>query len=214
MIRISKSQIVPESLTETQTYDGEDVQERLLHDQHRKCYLCERTRTTDFEIEHHKSKKNFPESQQDWENLLLVCGYCNKRKASLFDNIVNPTVCNVEEEITQRIDFNRKMALFSAIVTEESHQKTAELLNRLFNGKKGLRKIKEELFFEYTLSVINRFQKILNNYLMNPTTDNEQKVKDELQIDKEFLGFKYWIIRDNKFLYQIFHKDIIWNKQH
>lgn len=49
---------------------------------------------------------------------------------------------------------------------------------------------------------------------MNPTTDNEQKVKDELQIDKEFLGFKYWIIRDNKFLYQIFHKDIIWNKQH
>lgn len=214
MIRISKSQIVPESLTETQTYDGEDVQERLLHDQYRKCYLCERTRTTDFEIEHHKSKKNFPESQQDWENLFLVCGYCNKRKASLFDNIVNPTVCNVEEEITQRIDFNRKMALFSAIVTEESHQKTAELLNRLFNGKKGLRKIKEELFFEYTLSVINRFQKILNNYLMNPTTDNEQKVKDELQIDKEFLGFKYWIIRDNKFLYQIFHKDIIWNKQH
>ena len=117
MIRISKSQIVPESLTETQTYDGEDVQERLLHDQHRKCYLCERTRdvqerllhdqhrkcylcertrTTDFEIEHHKSKKNFPESQQDWENLFLVCGYCNKRKASLFDNIVNPTVCNVE----------------------------------------------------------------------------------------------------------------------
>ena len=96
MIRISKSQIVPESLTETQTYDGEDVQERLLHDQHRKCYLCERTRTTDFEIEHHKSKKNFPESQHDWENLLLVCGYCNKRKASLFDNIVNPTVCNVE----------------------------------------------------------------------------------------------------------------------
>ena len=51
MIRISKSQIVPESLTETQTYDREDVQERLLHDQHRKCYLCERTRTTDFEIE-------------------------------------------------------------------------------------------------------------------------------------------------------------------
>ena len=137
MIRISKSQIVPESLTETQTYDGEDVQERLLHDQHRKCYLCERTRTTDFEIEHHKSKKNFPESQQDWENLFLVCGYCNKRKASLFDNIVNPTVCNVEEEITQRIDFNRKTALFSAIVTEKSHQKTAELLNRLFNGKTG-----------------------------------------------------------------------------
>lgn len=55
MIRISKSQIVPESLTETQTYDGEDVQERLLHDQHRKCYLCERTR--DGSILSHRNRR-------------------------------------------------------------------------------------------------------------------------------------------------------------
>ena len=52
MIKIRKNQRVPQSLTTTKKYDGEDVKRQLLSDQDSKCYLCERLLGTDFEIEH------------------------------------------------------------------------------------------------------------------------------------------------------------------
>lgn len=55
MIRVKKSHNAPSSLNTTSRYDGEDVKQQLLADQNDKCYLCERKRDTDFEIEHHKT---------------------------------------------------------------------------------------------------------------------------------------------------------------
>ena len=37
-------------------------------------------------------------------------------------------------------------------------------------------------------------------------------VREELSIDKEMLGFKYWIIKKDEVLSQVFANDIIWNK--
>ena len=37
-------------------------------------------------------------------------------------------------------------------------------------------------------------------------------VRDELSITKELLGFKYWIIKRDQTLSQVFAADIIWNK--
>ena len=49
--------------------DGSDIEKKqLLADQNDKCYLCERKRDTDFEIEHHKSAHYFPRLVQDWNN--------------------------------------------------------------------------------------------------------------------------------------------------
>lgn len=45
----------------------------------------------------------------------------------------------------------------------------------------------------------------------SPTDDNKRIVTEELSIDKELLGFKYWIIRDNH-LDSDFKNNIIWNK--
>ena len=55
MIKVYKSPDAPSSLATTTRYDGEDVKLQLLADQHDKCYICERRRDTDYEIEHHKS---------------------------------------------------------------------------------------------------------------------------------------------------------------
>ena len=46
----------------------------------------------------------------------------------------------------------------------------------------------------------------------HPDANTEKAIKDELAIDKELLGFKYWIIRDTPMLYEAFAQDIIWNK--
>lgn len=212
MIKVYKSTDIPSSLTTTSAYDGEDVKQQLLADQHNKCYICERSRDTDFEIEHHKSQKNYPDLIQDWDNLFMGCGYCNKKKSSSFDNTINPSVCNIEDEIEQRIDFANKKALFHSIKNGTQLDETISLLNSVFNGNKPTRSIKEERFFEQVLCVINRFQGLIYNYLDNPSTDNEKAVKNELDVEKELLGFKYWIIRDSPVLYEVFAGDIIWNK--
>lgn len=185
---------------------------QLLADQHDKCYICERNRDTDYEIEHHKSQTNYPDLIQEWNNLFLGCGYCNRKKSSSFDNTLNPSICNIEDEIEQRIDFSSKKALFNSINNDAQHNETIALLDRIFNGTKRVRTFKEERFFEHVLSVINRFQDIIYKYLENPNNDTEKAVKDELAIDKEMLGFKYWIIRDTPTLNRAFAQDVIWNK--
>lgn len=212
MIRVYKSLNTPASLTSTASYDGEDVKKQLLADQHDKCYICERYRDTDFEIEHHKSQKNHPELIQDWNNLFMGCRYCNRKKSNDYDDILNPKDCNIEDEIEQRIDFTSKKAIFDSHVNDTEHSKTVELLNKVFNGSKRVRTIKEERFFEQAICIINRFSDLVYTYLKNPSPEMENAIKDELSIDKELLGFKYWMIHDNPSLNAVFANDMVWNR--
>lgn len=212
MIRVFKSDIVPSSLTNTNRYDGDDVQRQLDQDQHQKCYLCERKLVTDYEEEHKHSQTNCIEKKTDWNNLFLACGYCNRRKSSKFDNIVSPSLINVEDIISQRIDYSNKRVLFYSQEHNLSISETIRLLNRLFNGKDGLRIYKEEKFFEYFISKMNSFNKSIDDYLEKPTDYNESVIQELLDINQEFLGFKYWIIMDNPILKNKFSKYCVWNK--
>lgn len=215
MIRVAKDPNVPQSLTTTQKYDGDDVKQQLFIDHFEKCYLCERHLCTDFEIEHHKSRKHYPLLIQDWNNLYLTCGYCNGKKLDKFDNTLHPATVNIEDDIRQSIDFRNKQANFTAIPANPcpKHQETIELLTRIYNGTGKSRKIKEERFFEYIIGRVNDFLLLVSNYLNDSTAENEDLVRRELQINSECLGFKYWIIRNNATLYPIFAADMVWNKQ-
>ena len=212
MIKVEKSPNVPSSLTTTAAYDGQDVVCQLLADQHDKCYICERNRDTDFEIEHHKSQTNYPDLVQDWDNLYMGCTYCNRKKSSDFDNTLNPKDCPIEDEIEQRIDFANKKALFVSRANDAQHSETIRLLERVFNGTKRIRTTREERFFERVISAINKFSDLIICYLNHPDANTKKAIKDELAIDKELLGFKYWIIRDTPLLYEAFAQDIICNK--
>lgn len=212
MIRVTKDPNIPTSLTTTKAYDGEDVKRQLLIDHFEKCYICERHLCTDFEIEHHKSKKHHPHLIQDWNNLYLCCKYCNGKKLENFDNTLHPATVNIEENIMQSIDFKNNKALFSAIYSNPEHQETIELLDRIFNGTGKIRKIKEERFFEYIIGCVNYFLQLVINYQNNSTLENADLIRNELQINKECLGFKYWIIKSNPVLYSAFAADMVWNK--
>lgn len=212
MIRVSKNPSIPASLKISKAYDGEDVKEQLLQDHYDKCYICERIRDTDFEIEHYRSEKHHPGLRQDWSNLFLSCRYCNGKKLQYFDNTLNPLIVNIEEEVEQKIDYPNKQAVFTSQDATAAHNETIRLLERIFNGTYKIRKIKEERFFEYVLGEMNRFQKLAGDYLITPTPQNEKAVRDELAVDKEFLGFKYWVIKSDATLSTTFAGDIIWNK--
>ncbi len=108
MIRVYKSPNAPRSLSTTQAYNGEDVLRQLESDHYKKCYLCERSLSTDFQVEHLKSQKNHPDLRQDWNNLFWSCGYCNGKKGNDFNNLLDPSVVNIEEEIKQVLNFLQK----------------------------------------------------------------------------------------------------------
>lgn len=213
MIKVYKSPTVPKSLSATKAYNGEDVKNQLLLDHKGKCYLCERSRDTDWEIEHFKSQKNAPELIREWGNLLLTCSYCNGKKLNHYDNILNPVFIEIENEIHQKINHAEKRAEFIPINGESTEKKdTIALLNRLYNGKRGIREINEERFFEKCLSVMNAFSGMVVRFLLHPSTDVERAIEESLGVDKEMLAFKYWVIRSNKTLEDRFSERLVWNK--
>lgn len=215
MIREVKSPISPSSLSAHKRYDGPDVVDQLFADHHGKCYLCELKAKQHYEVEHLKSKENFPGLKYEWSNLLLSDGYCNGKKSKSFDNILNPNIHNIEDIIEQRIDSINRKALFQTSNTSIEAQKTVELLNRLYNGTYApkLRTKREDKFYKEVERVINAFNLTLFNYQFNTNPQTEKAVRDELAIDKELLGFKYWIIKDKPELLAVFGNDIRWNKQ-
>ena len=214
MIKVFKKTTSPESLTVQKKYDSEEVKQQLIADHQGKCYLCERVLTTDFQVEHLHSQEHFPEEKYDWHNLFLSCSYCNGKKSNLFDNILNPAQEPIESLITQELDYLNKKAAFKQVNTPASTevQQTLSLLERIFNGTHKMRKIKEERFFEDFLSKMNAFQKAINNFLMADNKQTRLVLQEELTINREFLGFKYWIIQNNPKLLSEFAQDIIWNK--
>lgn len=210
MIQLQKTTTAPASLANKKRYDDDDVKDLLAEDQYNKCYICERQRTTDFHIEHLHSQKNYPKEKYNWENLFFACSYCNGRKSSSFDGIVNPTKEAIEEKIVQALNYNK--ADFATNDTSETIQQTIELLNRIFNGKNRMRDFKEERFFEEFLRKMNKFKQAINDYLSTPTPETKQVIKELLSIKEEFLGFKYWAIKNNPTLLAEFSNDIVWNK--
>lgn len=215
MIREVKTPNAPSSLSVHNKYDGQDVLDQLFIDHHEKCYLCELKVKQHYQVEHLKSKENFSILKYEWSNLFLSDDYCNGKKSTNFDEILNPIENNIEDIIEQRIDSINRKALFRSSITSVSAQNTIELLNRIFNGTYApkLRRKREDEFYKEVERIINAFNKILLNYLINPNPQTEKAVRDELSIDKELLGFKYWIIKDHAELFQVFANDIIWNKQ-
>lgn len=215
MIREYKHNSAPASLAAQSKYDGLDVVDQLLADQHDKCYLCEMKVKQFYEVEHFKSQKHFPQLKYDWTNLLLSDRYCNGKKQDDFDDILNPYHVSIEDVIEQRIDSINRTAVFASSATSHPTQQTIKLLNRIFNGTYSpkMRNMREEVFYKEVEQRFNAFNKLVLDYLTNPNPQTEGAVRDELAIDKELLGFKYWVIKDTPKLLAVFANDIIWNKQ-
>ena len=212
MIRVYKHTIAPTSLTKGKKYDAQDVHAQLIADQYGKCYLCERVCVTDYQIEHFQSQRNFEDLICDWNNLYLACSYCNGKKSNSFDSLYAPAKNDVEDEISCFVDFKNKQASFQKIIEKEGIDITIKLLHNIYNGTKGLRTIKEERFFEYFTLQMDLFRSILLKYKDTKSDRYKAAVEESVQIDKEFLGFKYQILKSST-LFDEFKSKLIWNKQ-
>lgn len=214
MIRVYKHDESPNSLAKRTSWKGTDVETQLQSDQHGKCYLCERVQITDFQVEHLISRDNSPGLTYEWSNLFWSCSYCNGKKSSSFDNLLNPAAENIEDLIYQSFDFPNAKAVFTSIgKSSEQITSTISLLDRIFNGTSRLRTIREQRFYDYAISKITSFQKMVTDWLNDNSKENKDAIIEELNIKSELLGFKYWIIKSNELLFRTFGEYITWNKQ-
>ncbi len=202
MIRINKTSLAPQSLASQKQYNGEDVQ-RLLHDDQKgKCYLCERECYTDYNIEHLRSKTNFPDLVYEWNNLFLVCSYCNSKKLDLYDDFPSPSEHQIEDIIKQEFLSFENIIEFTYTQEIENIQfeTLIQFLSTIHNGKRNCRKFKEEIFFKQIRVAILSFNQLIINYQDDCSDINRQLLKDSMSADQEFLGIKYWIIKSNNSL--------------
>jgi hypothetical protein len=151
MIRVSKSNPAPAPLLRAGNteHNHQEVQQQLIADQNGKCYLCERICITDYQIEHLKSEHHHPELECNWTNLFLSCSYCNGKKLDNYDDILDPSINDVESMIACDHNISKKKIVFHPVagVTPAINQ-TIQLLERVFNGKSSMRVVKEERFYE------------------------------------------------------------------
>jgi uncharacterized protein (TIGR02646 family) len=214
MIRVNKTAEIPPSLLveNCNHYDGQDVQDALYSDQHGKCYLCEQETHKNFEIEHlrPKAEGHSPGLEFEWTNLFLSCKYCNGRKPNKLE-ILNPLKVNIEDVIVHKFDINLGKIEFFSNSVDPTILETIKLLSILFNGKSNIRDIKGKILFDDLNREILNFLKMLIQYKSISNAENKQIIKDLLHISKEFLGFKYWIIKDSG-MYDEFKEYMVWNK--
>ena len=214
MIQQRKSPIAPASLAGRRTWNGEDVQEALHADQDGKCYLCENFPSVNYQIDHLRSRKNYPEKTYDWANLFLCCSYCNGRKSDGFDDIVSP--CDVPCEEIFDIDLKPECKIVEISVRQPDvpgAERTRELLDRLHNGKKrGMRDFREKLFYDELRGAVLDFACCLKEYKDHETQENRAKVAELLKIDKPFLAAKLSLLRDCPSLLTDFRQETIWNR--
>lgn len=224
MINIKRSYPAPSSLEieknkskksnnpKSGKHNLEDVINQLGNDFKNKCYLCE-TKATSFEVEHLVSHKNNIDLKFDWENLFLSCRHCNNIKSTSFDNILDCTKEDVENQIKYKMDlFPRAKVKITSLIDDERVNKTSELLNICFNGSNTpTKKLDSKNLRDKILKELTDFRCIISDYLDavddDETEDIEyttKKIKKHLGNNSEFVSFKRWIIKDNPDLYNIF----------
>lgn len=213
MIRVYKRATPPEQLA-LKGYSDDAVNQAILDDQYDKCYICEsKLSPTDYQVEHLVSRHNDPEQVNRWSNLFIACGYCNGKKSDDFDGISSPDTYNVEEEIEQTVDYANSKAIFKTLGESTGKAQTVDLLNRVFNGTDKYRKLREERFFKHFIMTINSFNAMVVDYMLSPTEKLKEAIRDSLSIGNEYLGFKYWIIKENSTLFHDFGDCLTWNKK-
>lgn len=210
MIKIRKSAEKPAELSKA--YNHSNVCRQIMSDQDNKCYLCEIIPLTDHRVDHFIPQEKASHLEKDWNNLLITCDYCNRKKWHIFDNILNPLIHPIEDVIYHTNDFVAKKALFIPKDHSPEVLQTTKLLSSIFNGKGPIREFREERFYENYLQKINRFLNIVNEYLSNGKPEYKEAIKEELHIKSELLGFKYVIINDVPELKKEFGALTVWNK--
>lgn len=215
MFNVIRSKDIPESLSKKSKYDSMDVYEKLKHDFHDKCYICETAEPNDVNIEHFVSHRNISEELKfSWDNLYFSCSRCNNIKGKEFDNLLDCCDPNIDVYKSLKLLPPRSPSGLSVQIEKRIQQpgidETVELLNRVYNNDRTINKIVSSDYLRRR--IFDRLNKlyfhILKWYsdesLEHEKNDAIQRIKLFLKPSSPYSAFMRDVIADdNKLKYLI-----------
>lgn len=121
-------------------YNAPVVVALVRNDFYDKCYLCEEKTPRHLEVEHFYPQAFCQHLINDWQNLLCICGKCNKLRPKTINTInenevLNCCVDDVENSITLRFDEKTSSLQIAANDVSVKARNTVYLLEKIHNGK-------------------------------------------------------------------------------
>lgn len=204
MISIQKSPNPPESLNlenirpalesiiQNQAYDKKydkhykSVKTDLLTLYHNKCAYCEE-KVEELHVEHFRPKKTYYWLAFSWDNLILACPTCNKKKGTKFDTVHEQvTYQEGDIELVHRLSQSYHHSEANKLIHPELEENVESLLTF---GKDGSVSSEDERM-QYTIDTckLNReyLQRNRKDVWQDFKTDRDKAILD-FQKDKEML---------------------------
>jgi hypothetical protein len=211
MVKLIKRPTPPKSIANENDYRNNPNLAVLAEDCFNKCYICE-SKSSTLNVEHRIPHKGNDSLKYDWHNLFLSCGHCNNIKAASYDDILNPTKCDPEENISLSLTTNSlvEKVEVTALNNDSSTLQTADLLAKVYNG--GTTDMKEIECANLRNSIsrcIATFLQYVRDYQDEPDIGYDKIITKEISRSSEFAAFKRKIIRDDSTLSAIFSASLI-----
>lgn len=205
----------------TGEYNQGDVLKALNLIFYGKCYLCENSHPTTYNIEHFIPHKKDVTLKLDWNNLFLACGHCNNIKSDKYNNILDCTKVHPDKHISFEyladiFNKNEKSIIIKALNDDISTLNTVELLNNIYYGNTVGKEMSATnirwLLHEEMIKFKEALQTYLKHLQVNDTLAIEDDVfllKHSLDCSTSFTAFKRWYVIINKETYPILYDYLI-----
>lgn len=202
----------PPSLSQNKSYNGDDVLKALSEIFYDKCYICERKRPDDINVEHFIAHEGKEELKYKWSNLFLACSRCNNIKNRFYNNILDCTDSNVDVcrsiKLLPPYTPSAKKIIVKAMIQGDKTTETCSLLEKVYNSEHTVNKsITGAYLRQKVFTRLNKFFEYVNTYLdpEDLTTSKEKdvardKIENLLQESQEFSAFLRWVVLEDSVL--------------
>jgi len=219
MVKINKTYPAPAPINREKDYQGGLVFDTICSDFHKKCYLCE-AKPISINIEHIVPHKSDETLKFKWENLFYACVHCNSIKGTKYDNILDCTKDDPEENIVIKYDpFPNKKPEFESKDKSISPQvdSTIKLLEEIVcspptdQKREGAKNLCKKLYNEVT-GLVDKLEEYFNAVDNHHGEDEEKYLKQCvarcIYRSSPFAAFKRAIIRKIPEYYDIFKSEL------
>jgi len=189
-------------------YNDVDIKDKIRNDFFELCYICEEYVPVDFQIDHFFPKNNFPELENDWNNLFFCCPKCNEERPRDINTAGKEVLNNCKDDVEKKIGLKFEKIKTGTRIQITPNAKdiktknTVKLLNRIYNGIGAPDKNKRSHIYrrEAIEKKIVEFEVSLEKYRKNEDLF-EDIIKDRLSKkpttgNNMYVSFKRQIIRE------------------
>jgi hypothetical protein len=218
MFNVIRTNVAPASLTDKQSWTGEDVIKDLREIFHDKCYICETKEPLSLNVEHFDAHQNDPQKMFDWGNLFYACARCNNLKRHLFNNLLNCT--NPAVDVLRLVRHSVPATPFSKNILVEPTSndpktiETANLIRKVFNeDNTGNKEVTSTYLRKRVYRRYAKLVEYINIYIEEDSLPEEKddairRIANLMDKAQEYSAFLRWAVLESPDLLKVVHGSI------